>query len=491
MDTLDYHSFTKMEGERDRDAQEAAYAGLESMQRLIHLLSEQNRQQHQQEHHLQHHQQQQHHHQQQKSDDLLQQDCSIAVDTTISQFRKVVSLLSRSGHARFRRRPGSNASSMARLSEALMEAPSSCSSEAAESSEAGDKSGSPTTLFRPQPTSAFPFRSLSSSSLSSAAPDDLNISPKELSPTAQITISPPSLPNKPDPHSPSPFLFAQQTQTLFPPHPARPLHTSPLPVSPCVLISPQIQQPRFLPSQTTSPNAGVLTTPALYQALPPQQFFFQGSNVFMPPGTTENANGTHPQQPRCPKKSSSRLQQSQSDMSGRTYSRPENSISCTPPLSNTTNSYMSSLSVDGSVANDKQSLLQHTLASMGANHLPVCAGKRKCSGKPEEGGGKCSNSGRCHCSKRRKSRNKTVKMVPAISAKMADIPPDEFSWRKYGQKPIKGSPHPRGYYKCSSVRGCPARKHVERSLEDPAMLIVTYEGEHNHLSENTSLVAHT
>ncbi|MCD7471732.1 WRKY transcription factor [Datura stramonium] len=79
-----------------------------------------------------------------------------------------------------------------------------------------------------------------------------------------------------------------------------------------------------------------------------------------------------------------------------------------------------------------------------------------------------------------KSRVKRVVRVPAISMKMADIPPDDYSWRKYGQKPIKGSPHPRGYYKCSSVRGCPARKHVERALDDPAMLIVTYEGEHNH-----------
>ncbi|KAL9391374.1 hypothetical protein Peur_015294 [Populus x canadensis] len=34
--------------------------------------------------------------------------------------------------------------------------------------------------------------------------------------------------------------------------------------------------------------------------------------------------------------------------------------------------------------------------------------------------------------------------------------------------------------KCSSRRGCPARKHVERSLEDPSMLVVAYEGEHNH-----------
>ncbi|KAK4803674.1 hypothetical protein SAY86_003491 [Trapa natans] len=108
--------------------------------------------------------------------------------------------------------------------------------------------------------------------------------------------------------------------------------------------------------------------------------------------------------------------------------------------------------------------------------------KRKCS-SGEDGAHRCggSSSGRCHCSsKKRTSRIKTVIRVPAISSKMADIPPDDYSWRKYGQKPIKGSPHPRGYYKCSSVRGCPARKHVERALEDPTMLLVTYEGEHNH-----------
>lgn len=43
----------------------------------------------------------------------------------------------------------------------------------------------------------------------------------------------------------------------------------------------------------------------------------------------------------------------------------------------------------------------------------------------------------------RKLRVKRSIKVPAISNKVADIPPDEYSWRKYGQKPIKGSPHPR------------------------------------------------
>ncbi|KAL3646339.1 WRKY transcription factor [Castilleja foliolosa] len=108
--------------------------------------------------------------------------------------------------------------------------------------------------------------------------------------------------------------------------------------------------------------------------------------------------------------------------------------------------------------------------------------KRKCASENGDVSGKCNG---CNSSKRKKMRMKRVIMVPAISMKMADIPPDDYSWRKYGQKPIKGFPYPRGYYKCSSLKGCPARKHVERDANDPTMLIVTYEGEHNHSLSNS------
>ncbi|KAK1303980.1 putative WRKY transcription factor 14 [Acorus calamus] len=47
------------------------------------------------------------------------------------------------------------------------------------------------------------------------------------------------------------------------------------------------------------------------------------------------------------------------------------------------------------------------------------------------------------------------------------------------------SPHSAGvkrrsYYRCSSSKGCSARKQVERSRTDPNMLVITYTSEHNH-----------
>ncbi|KFK31038.1 hypothetical protein AALP_AA6G059900 [Arabis alpina] len=52
---------------------------------------------------------------------------------------------------------------------------------------------------------------------------------------------------------------------------------------------------------------------------------------------------------------------------------------------------------------------------------------------------------------------------------------DGYKWRKYGQKSIKNSPHPRSYYKCTNPI-CNAKKQVEKSIDEPNTYIITYEG---------------
>ncbi|KAB5513776.1 hypothetical protein DKX38_027682 [Salix brachista] len=163
--------------------------------------------------------------------------------------------------------------------------------------------------------------------------------------------------------------------------------------------------------------------------------------------------------------------------------------------SNSTSFMSSGITGDGSVSNGKQgsSIFLGSAGKPPLSTVPY-SNKRRCDEHHHDDSVSGSSIGKCHCSsKRRKNRVKKTIRVPAISSKIADIPADEYSWRKYGQKPIKGSPHPRGYYKCSTMRGCPARKHVERATDDPSMLIVTYEGEHRHtqtaMEGNNSMAA--
>eukprot|EP00250_Pteridium_aquilinum_P013637 c21471_g1_i1 orf=178-1425(-) len=144
--------------------------------------------------------------------------------------------------------------------------------------------------------------------------------------------------------------------------------------------------------------------------------------------------------------------------------------------STTNSSFVSSLSMErgGTVSNGKP------VFSSGRPPLPPK--KRKApEEKIEERSQKCHKSGQCHCAKSRNLKSRTILRVSATGPKDTDIPADGFSWCKYGEKlSSKGSLHSRVYYKCSSVRGCPARKHVQRALDDPNMMIVTYGREHLH-----------
>ncbi|KAL5724026.1 putative WRKY transcription factor 12 [Ranunculus cassubicifolius] len=60
-----------------------------------------------------------------------------------------------------------------------------------------------------------------------------------------------------------------------------------------------------------------------------------------------------------------------------------------------------------------------------------------------------------------------------------DVLDDGYKWRKYGQKVVKNSLHPRSYYRCT-YNNCRVKKRVERLSEDCRMVITTYEGRHTH-----------
>ncbi|XP_040368805.1 probable WRKY transcription factor 12 isoform X1 [Rosa chinensis] len=55
-----------------------------------------------------------------------------------------------------------------------------------------------------------------------------------------------------------------------------------------------------------------------------------------------------------------------------------------------------------------------------------------------------------------------------------DVLDDGYKWRKYGQKVVKNSLHPRSYYRCTHSN-CRVKKRVERLSEDCRMVITTYE----------------
>lgn len=78
------------------------------------------------------------------------------------------------------------------------------------------------------------------------------------------------------------------------------------------------------------------------------------------------------------------------------------------------------------------------------------------------------------CYKRKRS-------VPTWTvASPTPTPNDAYSWRKYGQKEILNSKHPRSYYRCTRKydQGCGAVKQVQKMEDNSQMYRITYIGNH-------------
>eukprot|EP01018_Ginkgo_biloba_P004668 Gb_40257 [translate_table: standard] len=70
-----------------------------------------------------------------------------------------------------------------------------------------------------------------------------------------------------------------------------------------------------------------------------------------------------------------------------------------------------------------------------------------------------------------------------IQVRSEEVLEDGYRWRKYGEKAMKNSSVPRSYYKCSDKK-CIVKKRVERKPSESDVLVVTYEGIHNHPCPN-------
>ncbi|KAL1551953.1 putative WRKY transcription factor 56 [Salvia divinorum] len=84
---------------------------------------------------------------------------------------------------------------------------------------------------------------------------------------------------------------------------------------------------------------------------------------------------------------------------------------------------------------------------------------------------------------RKKKKKKYIPQRVAFHTRSEeDILDDGYKWRKYGQKSVKNSVHPRSYYRCTH-HTCNVKKQIQRLSKDNSVVVTTYEGIHNHPCE--------
>ncbi|KAE8794146.1 WRKY47 transcriptional factor [Hordeum vulgare] len=81
---------------------------------------------------------------------------------------------------------------------------------------------------------------------------------------------------------------------------------------------------------------------------------------------------------------------------------------------------------------------------------------------------------------RTRKRSFSRRLERSSGKRVTDTLVDGHIWRKYGQKEIQNSTHPRSYYRCThkSDQGCNAKRQVQICETHPIKYAVTYYGEH-------------
>ncbi|KAF0927380.1 hypothetical protein E2562_032470 [Oryza meyeriana var. granulata] len=101
----------------------------------------------------------------------------------------------------------------------------------------------------------------------------------------------------------------------------------------------------------------------------------------------------------------------------------------------------------------------------------TCGGGGSAGGKRKGAGGAAADR-RANCRRRTQQSSGTTVVVKNLD--------DGQAWRKYGQKEIQNSKHPKAYFRCTHKYDqlCAAQRQVQRCDDDPASYRVTYIGEH-------------
>lgn len=165
------------------------------------------------------------------------------------------------------------------------------------------------------------------------------------------------------------------------------------------------QQPKPLNLLQISPKDQEIIKNSLTLGTPSSEL--SSHNPHLPQqNPTPNQLVLQQQQQRVQQQFQLQLQQQQMKQAELMYRRSNSGISlnfdsssCTPTMSST-RSFISSLSMDGSVANLDGNAFRLIGAARSADQASFHH-KRRCSGRGEDGSVKCGGSGRCHCSKKR------------------------------------------------------------------------------------------